>query len=174
MAQQPTQAGVFVQTTFDWEIQQLESMDVKSPEFKELLVRLYRNIGTMALVLNTKDTGQYALSEFINGQQYYSNPANTSQTETTPAWRQVHRKVISFGPLLVNGANPRNHNITCNALTTFTRIYATASDTTGLTYIPIPSLQATINVTSTQVIITTTALLSNYDVVYCVLEWITS
>ena len=67
-----TQYGAFVPTNLIWDVQQLQSVDVNSPEFKELLVRLYQNINNIALVLNIKDTGMYQLSEFVNGQLFFN------------------------------------------------------------------------------------------------------
>jgi len=164
--------GAFVPTSYVWEVQSAQSVDVNSPEFKELLVRLYQNIANIATALNLKDTGYYYLGEFVNGQLYFPNPALNSQTASTARYRQVTRLTVDFGALPNTGVKSVPHGLTPNAAWTFTRIYATASDTTGLTYIPIPSFQADLSVDAVNVNITTTANLTNYNVCYVVLEYL--
>jgi nucleoside-triphosphatase THEP1 len=63
--------GSFVQTTQVWDVDEIYSMDIKSPEFKELLVRMYQNLNDIAVVLNTKDTGYYPLFEMVNSQLWF-------------------------------------------------------------------------------------------------------
>jgi len=55
----PQQVGSFVPTTNVWDPSEIYSVDVTSPRFKELLVRLYQNVNLIAVVLNTKDSGYY-------------------------------------------------------------------------------------------------------------------
>lgn len=170
-----SQYGSFVQTTAVWDVAQLQSVDVQSPEFKELLVRLYQNINNIVLALNIKDAGMYQLSEFVNGQLFFPNPSNNSSTAQAASNRQVLRKVINMGALSNAGTTTVAHGITITANTTFTRIYAAASNTTGKLYIPIPNanaFEASIEVTSTNVVITTTVDLSAYNICYAVLEYI--
>jgi hypothetical protein len=173
----PQQYGAFVQTTNVWDVSQLQSIDVTSPEFKELLLRLYQNINSIALVLNIKDTGMYQLSEFVNGQLFFPNPANNSSTAQAANDRQVLRKVINIGALSNAGSTTVSHGITVTANTTFTRIYACASNTTNKLYIPIPNsgaFDASMEVTATNVVITTTVDLSGYNICYAVLEYLQS
>ena len=67
--------GSFIPTNYVWDVAQVYSTDVTSPEFKELLVRMYQNINNMILALNLKDTGIYNTSPFINSQVYFPNPS---------------------------------------------------------------------------------------------------
>lgn len=175
-----TQYGAFIPTNYIWDIQQLQEMDIK-PELKELLVRLYQNINNIAFAVNISDKGFYELSEFVNGQLFFINPNNNSSTTAAanPAQRQVLRKVINFGALPNTAAKAVAHNINCTAATTFTRIYATASDTTGLAYVPIPYASAAavannieLSVDGTNVTITTGSNRSNFNACYVVLEYI--
>ena len=76
-----TQYGAFVPNTFIWDVQQLQQVDLNSPEFKELLVRLYQNLNLMANVINVKETGMYPLEEFNTGNSWFPNPANNSSTD---------------------------------------------------------------------------------------------
>ena len=175
----PTQYGAFVPNTFIWDVQQLQQTNVNSPEFKELLVRLYQNLNLMCSVLNVKDTGKYPTSEFVNGQLFFPNPANSSATPSYAAERQVLRKVINYTTDLPNtGTATIPHGITCTTNTTFTRIYATASDTTGFNYIPIPYASPTlannieIKLDNTNVYIITGSNRTNFNQTYIVLEYL--
>jgi hypothetical protein len=172
-------SGLFVPTTNVWDVQQLYDVDVTSPQFKELLVRLYQNINNISTALNLKDTGYYLDQEFVNGQLFFPNPAYNSSTPLDPGFRQVWRLVINFGQLPNTAAKSVAHGLTINAGVTFTRIYATASDTTGFNYIPIPYSSAAgasnieLNVDATNVIITTASDRTNYNICYVVLEYLT-
>lgn len=138
----PKNYGAFSPTTFIWDSQRLNEIDVTSQEFKELLIRLYQNLNLMANVLNIKDSALYFQEEFVCGQLYYEDPNLSSSTARSPEPRQVFRKVIAFGALPNAGDKHAAHNITVTASTIFTRIYATASDTTNFQYIPIPYVDA--------------------------------
>lgn len=171
--------GSFVPTSFIWDISRLQEIrDLNSDEGRELFVRLYQYIGQICLSLNIKDTGMYNTSQFINGQIFFPNPALNSSTSTTPDFRQVYRLVINFGPLPNATTKSVPHGITVTSQTTFTRIYATATDTTGLTSIPISYASLTLvnvvelNVDSTNVNITTGIDRTNYNICYVILEYL--
>jgi hypothetical protein len=172
------QYGSFVPTNLIWDVQQLYQADVTSPEFKELLVRLYQNVNNIALILNIKDTGMYNTSEFVNGQVYFSNPANNSSTAAAPALRQVYRTVINFGQLPDTGTKSVAHGISTNSALTFTRIYGAASDASGLNYIPLPYASASgmtdieLNADSDDVNVITASNRENFNVSYIILEYL--
>ncbi len=171
------QVGSFVPTTNVWDPAEIASVDVNSPRFKELLVFLYQNINLIAIVLNTKDSGYYVDSEFVNGQVWFPDPTLDSTSQLTPALRQVYRKVIDFGQLPNATTKSVPHEITLTSATTFTRIYGTASDTTNKIYIPIPFVETLgnniqLDVDATNVTITTTIDYTNFNVCYVILELI--
>lgn len=175
------QYGAYVPTTLVWDLGQIEQIDINSPEFKELLVRLYQNINNIAMVLNIKDTGKYVVSEFVNGQTFFSNPALSSGTDQVAEDRQVLRKVIYYDQALPNtGTIAIAHGITCTAVTTFTRIYGVANDTTGKNYIPLPYASPTLannvelKVDATNVTISTGSNRSNLTKTYIILEYLQS
>jgi hypothetical protein len=169
--------GAFIPTTNIWDVGQLYQTDVTSPEFKELLVRLYQNVNNIAIILNLKDTGYYTTQEFVNGQSYFPNPALNSSTNTVATYRQVFRTTVNFGALPNAGTKSVAHNIPITDAFTFTRIYGTSSDVSGNTYIPLPYVDSAGNnielyVTSTDVTIITTSNRSNYTVTYIVIEYL--
>lgn len=171
--------GIFVPTTNVWDVQQLYELNVNSKEFKELLVRLYQNINKISITLNLKTTGVYQLTEYINGDKFFPNPA-TIGTSNSPLERQVFRLVINFGALPNAATKSVAHGLTITSGFTFTDIYATASDTAGMSYIPIPYASPTlnqnisINVDAANVNITTGINRTNYTTTYVVLEYIKS
>ena len=170
--------GAFVPTTNVWDVSQIFSTEVDSPEFKELIVRLYQNINNIAMVLNIKDSAYYTLEEFLNGQIFFPNPALNSTTPQSPTFRQVFRKIVNFGTLPNNGSTSVAHNITITSGYSFTRIYATSTNNTQTSFIPIPFASPTdaenikLEVTNTDVIITTAADMTAYTKTYVVLEYI--
>jgi hypothetical protein len=163
--------GTFLPTTQVWDI--IGDEDLSNSQIKELIVRLYQNLNTMALATNNKDTGVYDTVDFVTGSTFFPNPAGSTQIN-----RQVIRKVVNFGALPNTGTKTVAHNITVTAGVTFTRIYGCASDTTGFNYIPLPfastvlanSVQLSVN--NTNVVITTGSNRSNFGTTYVVLEYL--
>jgi hypothetical protein len=178
MAKSP-QYGAFVPTTNIWDPTTLYTANLSSPEeLRELLVRMYQNLNNMANILNIKDTGMYQVSEFVNGQLFYSNPNFNSTTANQPALRQVLRKVINFGALPNAGTKSVPHNIICTAATTFTRIYGCATNP-STAYIPLPyssSADVAHNIElfadTTNVNVTTGSNYSTYTTTYIILEYL--
>lgn len=135
-------------------------------------------LNQMSLVLNTKDTGYYPLTEFVCGQLYFPDPTLTSASTTTPVWRQVFRKVINVGTL-PNAAGTKTilHNIDIAVGFKFTRIYGVATDP-STSFLPLPYSSATANdvievwVDATNVNIKVGKDRSGYTTCYVVLEYI--
>lgn len=178
----PSQAnpGLFIPTTNIWDVSQIYSTEVTSPEFKELLVRLYQNIGNIATALNLKDSAYYVQEEFVNGQAYFPNPALSSTSAAQPIMRQVFRKVINFGTLPNAGSTAVAHGLTITSGFSFTRIYGCASDQAGSNFIPLPYASTTLvnniemSVDATNVTITTGIDRTAFTVTYAILEYIKS
>lgn len=176
MAYNDTQqnTGLYVPTTNIWDdMEQIGSVDVNSDHFKELLVRLYQNIGNIALALNKKDSALYLQEEFVNGQVFF-NPLSSNPDDLRPCFRIL----VNVGALNAAAQVSVNHGITVDNFTTFTYIAGAASNTTSMTYYPIPYAGAAnvyISVTAGQYQITVnnqTAI--NFTNVYIVLEYLKS
>lgn len=106
------------------------------------------------------------------GQKWFTSlPANS---------RSPLRTVINFGALPNSGTSSAAHNIAVNSMTTLTKLYGSASDTTDELYIPIPYASATtakiveLHMDETYVYVTTNGNLTNYNVCYIVIEWLTN
>ncbi len=170
--------GAFIPTTYVWDIGQIYSTDIKSPEFKELIVRLYQNMNNMALLLNLKDTGYYILEEYANSQQWFKNPSLSSSTSQQPQFRGVFRKVINFGALPNAATKTVAHVIDITSGYSFTRIYGAATKDDQTSFIPLPFSSPTLNenikleVTATDISITTDIDYSDYDTTYVIVEYI--
>ena len=158
--------GLFLPTTYLY--------DTDKQDTGELIRNLYRNTNSIILALNKKDTGIYALTEFVNGQTFFPNQTLGNQS----AERQVFRKVINFGTLPNAGTTSVAHGIAPSTAFTFTRIYGVANDTTGQSYLPLPYASPTaastieLNVDATNVNITTGSNRTAYTITYVVLEYI--
>lgn len=173
--------GVLLPTTQNYDPEQILTLDVNSEEFKLFLVYLYEQNNLIATHTNLKDTGYYALGEYLNGQQYFSDPTLNSSTPIGPQYRSVFRTVVNFGALPNTALKSVAHNIDeIDSNVTFTRIYGAASDGTALSFIPIPfaspvlteNIKITVN--NTNVNITTGSNRASYTNCYVVLEYIRS
>ena len=136
----PQNVGSYVPTTQVWDTTQIVQSNLQ-PELKELLVRMYQNLGFMSDVLNTKVSGKYPIAEFVISSQYFANPAYSSATGIVPADRQVFRSTYNVGAI---GAGVTNvpHGLTINNSWTFTHIYGTANNTATNNYYPLPFASA--------------------------------
>jgi len=170
--------GFLLPTTNVWDVNEIYDVNVNSDEFKELLVRLYQNLNNMSLSINLRDAGYYDTLEFLNGQQFFPNPALNSSSTTQPSYRGVYRKVINFGALPNAGTKSVAHRITCTTRTSFTRIYGASTDPVGLNYIPIPYASPTaannieLKVDATNVTIITGSNRSAFTITYVILEYL--
>ncbi len=165
--------GMFIPTTPMFDVGDLQDQE----NLKQLLVQLTQFVNNIVIVTNLKDSALYYQEQFVNGQTFFPNPALTSSTPQTPTPRQVFRQVFLTGPLPNTGVLLIPHNIAPTALFTFTRIYGTASDTTGLNYIPLPEAFVNGNIVdlavdAVNIVIHTNFNASNFDVVYIILEWL--
>ena len=178
-ASNPLNSGSFVPTTQVWDVSEIYAIESIDPKLQELLVRMYQNLNLQALVLNTKESGFYVLSQFVDGNVWFPNPALSSSSSTTPVLRQEYIKVIYYTTALPNaGTATIPHGITVTSATTFTQIYATANDTTGMNYIPISYASPTlannieIKVDATNVTIITGSDRTNFTKTYIVLRYL--
>ena len=136
-------AGSFVPTTLIYDVAQLYETDIKSPEFKELLVRLYQTTNLISLVLNTKNSGYNVLQEFLTGALLFPVIGNAQQD-----YRQISRMVVNFGALPAAGTKTVAHNIQ-NVTTDFsvTRVIGASTNPViaNMSFIPIPYASAGAN-----------------------------
>ena len=173
--------GLYVPTTNIWDIGDYFTGNLNNDDIKELLIRLYQNMGIISNTINLKTSGLYPTVEFVTGDTFFPNPALNSTTAQTPEDRSVFRVVIDFGALPNTATKSVAHNIDTILNTfSFTKIYATASDQVALSYIPIPYASSVlinnieIYVDATNVNIKTAANYSMYTKCYVVVEYIKS
>jgi len=182
--------GVYLQTTFTYDVQKLESLDVNSKEFKELLVRMYQSINKIAISLNNKQSGYYPLTEFVSGGQFF--PITTSSATGAVNQRQEYVKTFNFGVLPNSTIKAIPHGITINTPNdniTFTHIYATGTTSNPVTPIgpagiygnlvgwPIPYVyphpsEIALYITTTHVVIETFSDYTNTDRCIVVLKYL--
>jgi hypothetical protein len=149
---QQINTGSYVPTTNVWDVSQLYEVDVTSPEFKELLVRLYQNINNIALVLNTKCTGYYINEQFVSGKLFF-NPASSDPLKL----RSGFIKTVNTG-ILPAGITAVNHGIEVTSMLKWMFIYGAATDTVTLVGYPLPFASVAgndieVSVTATQILI---------------------
>lgn len=139
--------------------------------FLEALTLLLKRFAT---TINTKEAALYNLFELVNNQQYFN-------INDTQSFRPVYRTVVNFGALPNAGVKSVPHNIAFTSTYSATRIYGAASNTTGLTYIPLPfssptlnkNIQLDVNLTlAANVSITTAIDYSAFNLCYIVIEYV--
>jgi hypothetical protein len=101
VAENQSRTGTYSPTTFIFDVAELQQTDVTSPHFKELLIRLYQNVGLMSNIINLKDTGYYLQQEVNNSQSWYPNATLTQATPQKPDFRRGYTTVVPF-PVLPN------------------------------------------------------------------------
>ena len=124
-------ASTLLSTTEIYDVAEISSLDVKSKEFKELIIRLVMNANKQNIAINGKDTGIYDVLETITGQTYFQAAGKTTQ-------RATYRKVIDYGTLPNAAQLGVDHGITNVAGFSITRIYGAATDPTHRLYFPLP------------------------------------
>jgi len=173
--------GVYVPTTDVWDTSQIQSLKDESEQLKELLIRLYQNLNRLSTAANLKGSAIYDIQEFVDGSSWFQTTANTTDNPSSSSvYRPERRLVINFGALPNTGTKSVAHKIPCTTSTSFTRIYATATNPVStFSYIPIPySSTVSVNdnielyVDGTNVNITTAADYSAYTICYVVLEYL--
>ena len=141
-----------------------DTVPEKWEEARDFLVEQLRKISD---AVNIREIGWLLDEELLSGQQFF--PAGTL-SGTTQQFRSVLRKVIDFSPLTI-GANSKAHGITFDSNFSLIQLYAAATDSMGLTAIPIPDGTAgnTISMDATNIIINSTAA---YDRAFAVVSYI--
>ena len=176
--------GAFIASTNVWNASEIQNNDSLPPEIKSLFVSLYQNLNNMAILINLKDTGYYTLQEFLPSQSFFPNPALDSTTAQSPTIRQTFRTVINFGALPNAGSKSVAHHIQISTTLptnySFTRIYGASSNPDQTSFIPLPYASPTSNknisieITNTNVVITTGIDYSAYTTTYIICEYIKS
>lgn len=175
--------GAFLPINTVFDTQQLVSMDVKSPEFKNAIVKMREIINQICIVTNIKVSGYFPLFEFVNGKLWYPNPLLDDTTPQTPAYRQVFVLVINFGQLPNATSRSVAHNLTIGSGWRCTQIYGTATDQSlpaaptpwsiPLPYVDVAGVNPVqLDVTLTSVVVTTISDMTRFNACDIVMEYI--
>ncbi len=135
----------------------------------QLRLKLTDSLRDFATGINNREIGQYYTNEIQTGSTLYNAAANQKP-------RQVFRKVIDFGAL-PNAAPsaPVPHGIAINSSFQILKLYAVGNNpnATGVTNfaVSIPDQNSTLNLTLTDIVITTTVNYSMYTKTAVVVEY---
>lgn len=170
--------GTQLPTTYVWDVGQIQNLNISS-DFKELLIRLYQNLNTMANVINTKESGYYLTTgQFYNGQSWYPNSNMGTSTPYRAIEPRTGTRAVTIDIALPNTATVSvPHNITCTTQTRIFVKYAIAYDNTGTSWLPLPyasSVAANVielNIDNTNINITTNSNRTAYTAIV-VLDYI--
>lgn len=163
--QQQANTGSFIPTSTIFDVTQIAEINVNSKEFKELLVRLYNTVISMAFVLNNKATGYYVLDEFVTGKNYFA-----SDNSQNP--RPIYGIVVQMGAITAGATVTVAHNLTITSTWQILNMEAVANDTVNLIYYPLnwaststtKDIQLTMNGTNVVIINNTAVNFTKCDV----------
>ena len=133
---QQSSTGQFIPTTSVFDVSRLYEVEIGSPEFIELIVRLYQQVNNLSISTNNKVSGYYLQEEFITSANYF-NTASSDQLDLRPEFR----KTFNIGALPA-GVTNFPHNLAITNTWQFTQIYGAASDNIGFNYYPLPFASA--------------------------------
>lgn len=165
--------GQFLPTQYIFDVQALRTNAIEQPQLRELLVRIALAFQQSNITVNNKTSATYSLQEILDNNQWFMTSSAQPRAE--------YRKAFDVGPLLNAAPTVVAHGITVTSNTVFTRIYATASDSTNNVYVPIPFIDVSstvaagnieIYVDATNIVITPTGDATNFDVCLVVLEYL--
>lgn len=172
----PENFGAYIPSTYAWDVEQLQNLNIQPPGFKELLIRLYQNVNQVTLGVNNRVSGYLYNQEFVSGKQFFPNPTLNSQTPQSAQPRQIYSLVVVTGQLPNTGTTSTPHGLTPNSSWQTVSISGAASDTTGFNYITLPYASATgapieVSIDAVNVVITTTSNRSNFNFSYIIWEY---
>lgn len=133
----PISRGSYVPTTNIWDVTNLYSIDVNSPAFKELLVRLYQNLSLMASVVNTKESAIYPQQEFVTGGIVPFSTLNPNTQQNRPIFRFYYEANV-----LAAGATSIPLGFTVGSTWRFMSISGAATNQTTGNHYPLPYVDA--------------------------------
>jgi hypothetical protein len=127
--------------------------------------------------INAREIGFFLDQELLSGKSFIPGLNIVTDGGSTQQFRTILRIVVDFGPLPNAGVKTVPHGITFDANFTLIQLWASATDPTNLTAIPIPFVSSTIApvqifINATDIVITTTSNLSTYTRCFVFIEYI--
>jgi hypothetical protein len=163
--------GYLIPTTFIMESQKLYEEPIDE-RIRERLVKLYQDLNQIALSLNAKQTGIHTLQEFLTGEVFFASSSNTNP-------RPISRIVVDFGALPNATSKSVAHNLPLDDRTLVVDHKSWANNIDGTSSIPIPfatpialNENISLEITDTDVIITTGIDRTDYTDCYVVISYI--
>lgn len=168
-------ASTLLSTTEIYDVSEISSMDVKSKEFKELIIRLVMNANKQNLAINGKDTGIYDVLETVTGQTF---PPVAGRTGQRAGYRICF---FDFGALPnspVTGPKTLAHGLTLNTALMVTNLWGMAADPVTNTYLKLPYASPVLannielNVTGANIVVTTGSDRTAFTKTYIFIEYL--
>lgn len=165
-------ASTLLSTTEIYDVAEISSMDVKSKEFKELIIRLVMNANKQNIAINGKDTGIYDVLETVTGQTFPPVAGRTGQ-------RAAYRKCFfDFGALPNAAPKSLAHGLTLNTELMITDLWGIAADPATNTYLKLPYSSAVLannielNITGANIVVTTGSDRTAFTKTYIFIEYL--
>ena len=172
------QQGTYIGTTQNWNIQDITNINSIDPELKEVLINLYRNLNTMALAINYKQSGMFLAQEVVTSGLLYFDASNKNVGESQTV-RNIFRTTINFGVLPNAGTKSIAHDIEVTSGYQLVALYGGATNTARTSFIPLPFSSPTalnenirVEADATDIIITTSIGYSDYIESTIIIEYV--
>jgi hypothetical protein len=153
--------------------------DLVPEKWEEARPFLVEQLKKISNAVNIREIGWFLDEELLSGKAFIPGSNDVLDGGSSQTFRQIFRKVIDFGPLLINGINSAPHFINVNEQFTLIFLGANATDPVGFTALPIPYVdtmalanQIEIYMDATDVYIVTGVPRSNYTRVYVIIEYL--
>lgn len=110
--------------------------DVVPDKWEDARPFFVEQLKKMSNAINIREIGWFLDEELLSGKTYF--PAvQASPSVSPPQFRQILRKVIDFGPIVI-GLNQKPHGITFGTSFTLIQMFASATQSATIAF-PIPS-----------------------------------
>jgi len=165
-------ASTLLSTTEIYDVSEISSMDVKSKEFKELIIRLVMNANKQNLAINSKNTGIRDVLETVTGQTFPPAVGRTTQ--------RAGYSICFFDFGALPNAAPKSlaHGLTVNADFMITNYWGVSADLVTNTYLKLPYSSAVLannielNVTGANIVVTPGSDRTAFTKTYIFIEYL--
>jgi len=165
-------ASTLLSTSYIYDVSEISSMDVKSKEFKELIIRLVMNANKQNIAINGKDTGIYDVLETVTGQTF---PPVAGRTGQRAGYRMCF---FDFGALPNTAVKTLAHGLTLNTALMVTNLWGMAADPLTNTYLKLPYASPVLannielNITGANIVVTTGSDRTAFTKTYIFIEYL--
>jgi hypothetical protein len=164
--------STLLSTSYIYDVADITELDVKSKEFKELIIRLVMNANKQNLAINGKETGIYDVLETVTGQTF---PPVAGRIGQRAGYRIC---MFDFGALPNTATKTLAHGITLTPNLMSTNYWGMSADPLTNTYLKLPYASPVLannielNITGANIVVTTGSDRTAFTKTYIFIEYL--